>query len=385
MNLIVNTGSASKKYALYEGNTLISFIHLEKNDRNVDATIRLDGNYQEKHKIDKKKYTDSIQYVINIFLKKSLIRSKNDVSTIAIRIVAPGTYFTEDRLVDRYYLKNLERASKVAPLHIEPVMNELKNLKKNFPKTQIYGISDSAFHKNMLNVARLYSLPMRLSKKYDIQRFGYHGISLQSIVHTLKSKNELPKRMIICHMGGGVTVCAVKNGQSIDTSMGFTPLEGMTMATRIGDIDSGALLYFSEVTGMKGLKLKEFLNHECGLLGLSNGESSSVKELFESKSELAKQALDIYAYKIQKQIGGYIAALGGLDLLIFTGTVGERSFLMREKICGGLTAFGISLYKELNIRTEDKNAVISESDSKFIIEVIKTDEMGEINRRLFEK
>ncbi len=380
--IIVNTGSTSKKYALYEGDKQLSFIHLEKNDKGFNSTIRLDGMYEEKYTIDTKNYDDAINYILSIFIKKSLIKSKSDILKIAIRIVAPGTFFTENRFVDANYIKKLGNAAAIAPLHIEPILHELKNIKKNFPSVPLYGISDSTFHKDMPQITKLYALPMKISKKYDIERFGYHGISLQSIVNTLRRKNELPKKMIICHMGGGVTVCAIKNGISIDTTMGFTPLEGMTMATRIGDIDPGALLYVSEVTGLKGLKLKEFLNHECGLLGLSDGESSSVKDLFNSKSELAKLALDMYAYKIQKQIGAYIAALGGLDLLVFTGTVGERSFLMREKICNKLSVFGLNLYTEINNRTEDKNAIISHADSKVIIEVIKTDEIGEMARTI---
>ncbi len=192
------------------------------------------------------------------------------------------------------------------------------------------------------------------------------------------------EKIIVCHLGGGVTICAIKNGMCIDTSMGFTPLEGMVMATRVGDIDSGALIYLSEITQLRGHKLLDFLNHECGLLGLSNKASSSVKDLFEMESQnnYAKLALDLYAYKIQKQIGAYIAALGGVDKIIFTGTVGERSFKMRERILSQLTYFGIILDKKVNDTTENIDAIISAPDSKVKVEVLHTEELKQIAKSL---
>ncbi len=320
-NLIVNTGSASKKYALYDGeNELIAF-YFEKDKVSFVVTIKIDG-YQEKHIIKKHEYEYSLDYLLKMSAKKSIIKSQEEIGKIGMRIVSPGLFFIENKKIDDLYIKNLKLAFKRAPLHIEPVLTELAKLKKIFKNVEVFGISDSAFHKDMPEKAKLYGLPISFSKVHEIYRYGYHGISLESIVNKLRNKSGLQEKIIVCHLGGGVTVCAIKDGMCVDTSMGFTPLEGMVMATRIGDIDSGALIYLSEITQLRGMKLLEFLNHECGLLGLSNKASSSVKDLLslENQNEYAKIALDIYAYKIQKQIGAYIAVLGGLDKIIFTGT-----------------------------------------------------------------
>ncbi len=217
-----------------------------------------------------------------------------------------------------------------------------------------------------------------IAKKYDIQRFGYHGISLESIVNKIKSTGNLPGKIIVCHIGGGVSITAIKDGKSIDTSMGLTPLEGMTMATRVGNIDPGALMYLSNVLCLSKFKFIQFLNKKCGLLGLSNGLSDDVRDLIaaEATNTDAKNALDIYAYNIQKQIGAYVSALGGLDVLVLSGTVGERSSVMREKICSGLAAFGIVLDQQINDASDNIDVVISSPLSRIKVEVIKTDEMA---------
>ncbi len=383
-NLIVNTGSASKKYALYEGDVHLASVHFERDNGSFISTIKLDGGYEEKYAIIPRNYHDSIEHTISILKKKSLIKSKNDINKIGVRVVAPGTYFTENRKIDGEYLKSLKIAFKRAPLHIEPVLAEINKIGKIFQEIPMYGISDSEFHKDMREEAKLYGLPISFSKTHEIYRYGYHGISLQSIVNKLKDKGGLMEKVIVCHLGGGVSVCAIKNGMCVDTSMGFTPLEGMIMATRVGDIDSGALIYISEITGLRGLKLLEFLNHECGLIGLSNKKSSSVKELLdaESQNDFAKTALNIYAYKIQKQIGAYIAILGGVDKIVFTGTIGERSFKMRERILLPLEHFGINLDKKINDKTENNDVIISTVDSKVKVEVLRTEELKQMAKNL---
>ena len=175
---------------------------------------------------------------------------------------------------------------------------------------------------------------------------------------------------------------AVKNGKSIDTSMGFTPLEGMIMANRVGDIDSGAVVYLSETLGLKGLKLLQYLNKKCGLFGLSDGLSNDVRELFKAEEETsdvrAINALDTYVYKIQKQIGASYVALGGLDTLIFSGTVGERSYKMRKRICRGLESIGVVIDEKINECMDGVDCILNTSESKVKIEVVKTDEMNQI-------
>jgi acetate kinase len=325
--------------------------------------------------------------------EKEIILNKEEISGIGMRIVAPGIYFQKNGLIDKEYIKKLYEAKKKAPLHLEAEIEEIERLRKFFElsgkglfgqrkKIKMIGISDSAFHFDMPEKAKKYAISLELARKYEIYRYGYHGISIRSILNKLKSKEQLPCNVVICHIGGGVSITAIKDGKSIDTSMGFTPLEGVAMANRVGDIDSGAIIYMSEILRMDGKKLRQYLNKECGLFGLSDRKSADVRDLLKFESEgdnNSKLALDIYAYKIQKQIGACTVALGGIDKVIFSGTVGERSFKMRKRICEGLSFLGIKLDEDINNSVEGVDGVVSSIDSKVKIEVVKTDEMKDIS------
>lgn len=324
--LIINPGSASNKYALFnEDGQKLSTFHFERENSGFVVTIS-----NQKKKIKKEDYDNALKYVVN-FLKE-------EIRACAVRIVAPGEYFSEDRLIDKNFINKLERQKDSAPLHIGPELEEIKKIKKILPKTKLIAVSDSAFYKNLPEKAKYYGLP----KELEIRRFGYHGISMASILNKLKKLGKLPKRTIVCHLGSGSSITAVLDGHAIDTSMGFTPLEGLLMATRPGDIDVGALIYLAKKKKFNFSQLEEYLNTKCGLLGLS-GKTSDIRELLklEKKGDKdAKLALEIFVYRIQKYIGSYITALGGLDLLVFTATIGERSSIMRGRILKGLKHFG---------------------------------------------
>lgn len=383
--LIVNTGSASKKYSLFVGDKEIAFLHLETEDGGFVSTLVHDSGL-EKSQITDKEFEKSLDYLFSVLTKKGFISSKKEILGVGVRVVAPGVYFEKDHIIDNEFLRNLKKAGEKAPLHVEAISVEIKKLLKYFGKeVPIAGISDSAFHTGMPDKARLYAIPLSDSKKHEIYRYGYHGISIGSIVNKLKETGKLAEKVVACHIGGGVSITALKDGKSMDTTMGFTPLEGMVMATRVGDIDSAAVVYLSEILKLRGTKLRQYLNKKCGLLGLS-GISDDVRELLKVENENidAKNALDIYAYRIQKQIGAYIAALGGLDLIVFSGTVGERSFKMRERICHGLGVFGVKIDANKNNNTERENVLISSQDSKIKVEVIKTNEMRQIAEKTRE-
>jgi acetate kinase len=259
----------------------------------------------------------------------------------------------------------------------------IKDLKKILKKVPIVGVSDSDFHKTIPVHAKYYGLPFEDTKKYQIERYGYHGTSVESILNKLgKEPAGVPSKLIICHIGSGVSVTAIKDGKSVENSMGYTPLEGVMMATRAGDIDPGTVALISENLGLKGKKLKEYLNKKCGLLGVS-GKSEDVRDLIKLEKggdTQAKLALDMYAYRLQKYIGAYYTVLGGLDAIIFTATVGERSFIMRERICQGLEVLGLKINKEKNNQSEGVDADISAVDSQVKVLVRKTDEMEQIAR-----
>lgn len=352
--LIVNIGSVSKRYALYEGTEEINFVHFEKDEMNLEDF----DNACEK-------FLDSV--------------NKKEIAGIGMRVVASGSYFREDRIINEEYLENLEKAEVKAPLHLEPLIDEIKKLKELLPSTPMAGISDSAFHLNLPEHSYLYNIPQDDAQKADIYRFGYHGIAIQSILQKIqKNEGSVPARIIVAHLGGGASVTAIKDDKSFDTSMGATPLEGLPMSTRVGNIDAGALIQLAKEKGLD--ELNEYLNTKCGLLGIS-GKTGHVEKLFALKNdgdENAKLALEMFAYNVKKYIGAYTAALGGLDLLVFSGTISERSSSIREMILEGLGCIGIELDKDKNNKTLDKEGYIESVDSKVKIAVIKINELEEI-------
>lgn len=377
--LVLDPGSASKKCALYAGNEEIFKIHLEKEDgKFVGGVTTKSGT--EKLSVTEKEYGSALAYILGLLKEEKIISDDSEISGVGLRIVAPGKYFLENRIIDTEFVENLEMACEEAPLHVTEALKEIKEIQAILPGVKIAGISDSAWNSTMNESAKYYSIPEDIGGKYGIYRFGYHGISMQSVVSKIKKEGAVPSRMIICHIGSGSSITAVKDGKCFDTSMGFTPLEGVTMATRIGNIDAGAVLYILKKTGMKPDELGAILNNKCGLLGLS-GKSTDTRDLIaleEKGDEKAKLALEKFAYDVRKYIGGYMATLGGLDMLVFTATIGERSFIMRERICEGLAELGIVLNKAKNDATVAVDAFIQSTNSKVKIAVLTTDELGEI-------
>lgn len=378
--LVVNRGSASEKYAIYEGEKCLAFLHLEKAENNAYVCNFDFGGQKKVENISEKDFKNSLTFCLKTLINNKIIINKADLAGIGIRIVAPGKHFQDDNLIDKLYEKEIKKVLHDAPLHLLPTYEMIKLLQQTLKNIPIVGISDSDFHDTIPEKAKYYALPLEITKKYNIERYGYHGISVESILRQLKKESSLPTRIIICHIGSGVSVTAVKDGQSIENTMGFTPLEGVMMATRGGNIDPGVIALLIDKLWLGPKKLKELLNKKCGLLGVS-GQSSDVRDLIKLEkggNKEAKIALDMYAYKIQQYIGAYFVALGGLDLLVFTATVGERSFIMRERICAGLEALGVKINKEINNQSEGINADISASDSVVRILVRKTDEMSQI-------
>lgn len=380
--LIVNRGSASEKYAIYTAEKCLGFWHLEKSETGTDyvGTLYI-GEQKEVKTLTKKEFENSLKYALAGFIAKGILADQKEVIGIGIRIVAPGKHFQDDKIIDKAYEKEIKKVVHDAPLHLLPTYEMIETLKKTFKNIPLVGVSDSDFHDTIPDKAKYYGLPFADSQKLDIQKYGYHGISIESVLNKLQTEiGSLPSRLIICHIGSGVSVTAVRDGKSVENSMGFTPLEGVMMATRAGDIDPGVLAFLTDNLGLKGKKLKEYLNKKCGLLGVS-GKSSDVRDLIRLEKEgdsQARLALDMYAYHLQKYIGSYFVVLGGLDILIFTATVGERSFIMREKICQGLESLGVKLDKIKNDNSESVDVDISAVDSKVKVLVRKTDEMGQI-------
>lgn len=379
---IVNTGSASKKYALYENDSRTFFAHFEKEDENnIIATFINDGK-SEKRMISESEYANATKYMIDEMTKLGLIAGASDIAAIGLRVVAPGSYFLTNRTIDAEYRKKLEEAKDWAPLHTASIISEINSLDAALFGVPIVAVSDSAYHATMVEHSRYYGLPLDTAKELDVLRFGYHGISFKSILPKLESLSRVAtEKAIVCHLGSGSSIMAFKNGKSFDTSMGFSPLEGLPMSTRVGDIDAAAVIFLEKKLGMSPEEMEKYFNSQCGLLGLS-GKTDDIRELINLEAngdERAKLALEIFSYKIKKYIGSYFAALNGADILIFSGTIGERSAIMRSRICREMEALGIVIDEERNSGTISKDGFIHhETNSPVKIAVITTDEMGQM-------
>ena len=308
-------------------------VHMEKTSAGYISTVTV-GDDRQDVQITEADYDDVGAYVVRLAGEKNIAKI-NNITKIGVRIVAPGVFFQEDKVIDDAYIAKLTEAQEMAPLHITPVLEELNKIKSWAGDVLLWGISDSAFYKDIPREAKLYGLPKELAEKYEIYRYGYHGISMSSVLSSVqKLQVNVPDRMIICHLGSGTSITALKNGQPVDTSMGFTPLEGVPMGSRVGNIDAAAVLYLLKKSGMDASTLESMLYTESGLLGLS-GKTQFVKELIELEKAgdtLAGEALTVFARAIKKYIGAYSALLGGLDLLVFTATIGERSEQYGQKL-----------------------------------------------------
>ncbi len=378
--LVINPGSASKKYALYEDGRELFYAHFETEAGKILLTTKTPAG-EEKKNLEAGDFQLAIGHTLNLMTEKGIIAGKDDLSAIGVRVVAPGDFFLEHRPLDEKYLSKLREISLEAPLHILPTLKEIEAATSLFSDLPFFGISDSAFHRQMPAYARNYAIAGEDAARFDIYRFGYHGLSAQSVLRKLEENlGVMPARIIICHLGGGASVTAVKSGTSIENSMGFSPLEGLPMSTRVGNIDAGAIIHFAQKTGLTLVQLEDYFNHKSGLLGLS-GKTGDVRELIKLEKdgdEKAALALNAFAYAVKKYIGSYFAVLGGLDILAFSGAIGDRSPIMRGRVCDNLGALGILLDEEKNNSTVEKMGFIHNSWSSVKIVVIPTDEMTEI-------
>lgn len=383
--LIANPGSSSRRYALFQDRTVIASAHLERKGETYFASMGSPEGAKAVAipvpiSISEATFMAGPDWFLESLLRSGVLEKASEITGVALRIVAPGTFFQKHARIDDAYLKELEDAAHLAPLHAGPAMKEAEHFKRLFPMAIVFGISDSAFHATLPPAAREYALPWEDALRWDIHRFGYHGISAQSVLRELKRRGPLPERIVICHLGSGASVMAVKDGVGVDASMGFTPLEGLVMGTRVGDIDTAAVFHLSRKSGMSPSEAENYLNTRCGLLGLS-GSSADMRALLDSETNgdaRAGLAIEAFVYRVRKYIGSFVVALGGIDQLVFTAAIGERSPVIRARICAGLMWMGIELDPELNGSLSSRNGLIQTQDSKVEISVVVTDEISEM-------
>ena len=313
--------------------------------------------------------------------------SEQDIRIDAVghRVVHGGERFTEPVRVDATVLEGIRALTELAPLHNPGGVAGIEAVQRTSPNIQNVAVFDTSFHHNMPAVAALYGLPTELSKRMRLRRYGFHGISYRYVSDRLSTIQTTCERLIICHLGNGASVCAIRNGQSIDTSMGFTPLEGLIMGSRSGDVDPGLILHLMRKEEMTLDQLDKLLNHESGLKGLS-GRSADVRDLEQSADggdDASRVALECFAYRVRKYIGAYAAALGGIGALAFTGGIGEHSARIRTRICDGLEFLNLKLDEDRNQTATGKEPVDICTGSSGRIWIVPTDEERQIARETF--
>lgn len=381
--LVLNCGSSSIKYKLFDmtSKEVIAQGGIEK--------IGLKGSFLkltlpngEKKILEKDipEHTVGVEFILNTLIhpEYGAIKSLDEINAVGHRMVHGGERFSESVLLNKEVLEAFTACNDLAPLHNPANLKGVNAVSAILPNIPQVGVFDTAFHQTMPDYAYLYAVPYELYEKYGVRRYGFHGTShryvSQRVCEYLGIKAE-GLRLITCHIGNGGSIAAIKDGKCIDTTMGLTPLEGLMMGTRSGDIDAGAVTFIMDKEGLTTTGVSNLLNKKSGVLGIS-GVSSDMRELEAAVAEGNPKAIlaeNMYFYRIKKYIGAYAAALGGVDVILFTGGVGENQASCRAGVCEGLEFMGVKIDAEKN-KVRGEEAIISSDDSKVKVVVIPTDE-----------
>lgn len=381
--LVLNNGSSSVKYKLIDsctGNVLaeggVEKIGLP------DSFIKFkrpDGT-KETIEVEMKDHKAAIREVFNVLTNNDygVIKNLDEIEAVGHRVVHGMEYFNKSVLITPEVIEKVKECYPVAPLHNPANITGIEAILDLLPGVPQVGVFDTAFHQTMPAKAYMYALPYKFYSNYGVRRYGFHGTSHRYVSQRaceFLGLDPAKTKLITCHIGNGGSVTAVLDGKSIDTSMGLTPTEGLMMGTRVGDVDPGAIAYIMERTGMDVEGLKKMINKESGVLGVSgiSNDMRDIEAAIERGDERAKLAMDIYEYRILKYIGAYTAVLNGVDVIVFTGGVGENQTATREKICKHLSYLGVTFDAEAN-KVRGEEIVISGADSKVKVVVIPTDE-----------
>lgn len=308
-----------------------------------------------------------------------VLKSLNEINAVGHRVAHGGEYFSESVKVDDEAKAKIKALGDIAPLHNPANLKGIETMEKLLPSVPQIAVFDTSFHQTLPKKAFIYGIPYTYYEKYGVRRYGFHGTSHKFVAEKacrLLNWNIQEKKIITCHLGNGASITAIKNGKSVDTSMGFTPVAGLVMGTRAGDLDLGALLYISQKEGLNTDQANTLVNKQSGVQGIS-GVSSDFRELTtaaENGNERARLALDVFVYNVKKYIGAYAAALNGVDLIIFTGGIGENDCPVREQVCSDMEYLGVQIDKAVNLASKGKDAVISTPGSTTKVMSVTTDE-----------
>jgi acetate kinase len=382
--LVLNCGSSSIKYKLFDMDTeeevaqggiekigmSDSFLRLTLKDGSKENLVREIPGHQEGVNFILETLTDG---------KYGCLKSLDEIDAVGHRVVHGGEKFNTSVLITQAVVDQIRECFELAPLHNPANMVGIEAIERSLPGVPQVAVFDTAFHQTMSPKAYMYGLPYEYYTKYGIRRYGFHGTSHRYVskraceILGVKYKDQ---KIITAHIGNGASLTAIKNGESIDTSMGMTPVDGLLMGTRSGEIDAGVLTFISDKERLNASKINDLLNKRSGVLGVS-GVSSDMREIeaaVKAGHPRATLAMDMYDYRIRKFIGAYAAALGGLDILVFTGGVGENQWKTREVVCGDLEFMGIEFDVEKNKGLRGTETVISLPESKVTVMVVPTDE-----------
>ena len=382
--LVLNCGSSSIKFKLFDMDAKSVLVQggVEKIGLNGSCLIITLQN-GEKATLEGEilEHQAGIEYILGVITSKKYgcIKSLNEIYAVGHRIVHGGEKFNASVLINDEVVQKIVECIDLAPLHNPPNLNGILAVKELMPNVPQVGVFDTAFHQTMPDYAYLYGLPYSLYEKYGIRRYGFHGTSHRYVSEQACRILNVPyesQKIITCHIGNGASIAAIKNGASVDTSMGMTPVEGLMMGTRSGDVDAGVLTYIMEKENVGAQAISTIVNKYSGMLGIS-GVSSDMREIdaaIANGNERAKLALNMYNHRIRKYIGAYAAALGGVDILVFTGGVGENVYKVRAAVCKNMEYMGLIFDEEKNNNERGREAILSKPESKIIVMVVPTDE-----------
>lgn len=383
--LVLNCGSSSIKYQVFKMSKeteLLAKGLLERIGLN-ESILTHKPTGKEPYKVikDIPDHTTGINMVMEVLChpRHGVIKNVNEIKAVGHRVVNGGENYKESVLVDNDVKKNIEACIELAPLHNPANLKGILSVEKLIPGVPQVAVFDTSFHQTMPDYAYMYAIPYEYYEKYKIRKYGYHGTSHKFVAQKAaamfgKDFNKL--RIITCHLGNGASITAVENGQSIDTSMGFTPVDGLIMGTRTGEVDPGVLVYIADKEHLNVTGVNNLINKKSGVFGISqiSSDMRDLRTAAEAGNKKAMLALKMYAYKVKKFIGSYMAAMNGADLIVFTGGIGENDYRMRKMICSDMENLGILFDEKANDGISGNDIIISKTGSKVCIMAVNTDE-----------
>lgn len=383
--LVLNCGSSSIKYQLIDMSHESDLLAKGIVERVGMKSAELTHSAKNRDKFNLVKDIPDHQTGINLILEilvhptQGVIKTKEEIAAVGHRVAHGGENFKESVRITPGVKQDIEKCIELAPLHNPANLKGILSIEAILPDVPQVAVFDTSFHQTMPKHAYLYGIPYEYYEKYNIRRYGFHGTSHKFVAQSacdLLGKNWENTKIITCHLGNGASITAIENGKSVETSMGFTPIEGLMMGTRTGDLDIGVVLYLMEKENMDYKEINNLLNKKSGLMGVSgiSFDMRDIENAIQEGNERALIAHEMYCHRVKKYIGAYAAVMNGVDLIIFTGGIGENDVNLREKVVQGISFLGVQLDKGKNNEVRGKDLVISTPDSQTIAMVIATNE-----------